>query len=189
MFRRNKYKFRHLVMAFLLGSILFSSVTLAMVNPNSKDRGEQYTDGLLEVTFINQKSEPIGKAYLSEVKDGVRIQAMVVGISPGKHGFHVHEKIFQGSDFATAGGHFNPEGKKHGFNNPEGYHLGDMVNLMVTSEGRANMEFFIEGANLKQGDPRSLLGKSLMIHAGEDDYVTDPAGNSGDRIAGANIVK
>lgn len=181
-----KYKLRHLIAAFLFGSLLFSSVTLAMVNPK-KDRADQYVDKLVEVTFINEKAETIGKGYLSEVKDGVRLQVMVANLSPGKHGFHVHEKSFTGTDFASAGPHFNPDGKKHGFNNPEGYHLGDMYNLMVTQEGRANMEFFIEHANLKKGDRHSLLGRSFMIHAGEDDFVTDPAGNSGDRIAGANI--
>ncbi len=181
-----KYRFKHLVSAFLLGSMLFASVTFAMVNPK-KDRSEQYVDGLVEVTILNQKAEVIGKAYLTEVKDGVRLQVMVANLPPGKHGFHVHEKMFQGSDFMTAGAHLNPEGKQHGFNNPKGYHLGDMTNLMVTQEGRANMEFFMEYANLIKGDPHSLRGKSIIIHAGEDDYVTDPAGNSGDRIAGGNI--
>lgn len=182
-----KYRLRHLVSAFILGSLLFASVTFAMVNPK-KDRGEQqYAEGLVEVTIVNGNSETIGKAYLSEVKDGVRLQVMATSLTPGKHGFHVHEKSFQGSDFKTAGEHFNPEGRQHGFTNPEGYHLGDMTNLMVTREGRANMEFFIEHANLKKGDPHSLRGKSLIIHAGEDDYVTDPAGNAGDRIAGGNI--
>lgn len=179
---RRKYRFIHLILAFALGSLMFSSVTLATVNQNRGDETGQIT-----ATFINQKGEPIGHAFLTEGKTGVRILVKVSGIAPGKHGFHVHEKAFEGKDFSTAGAHFNPTAKEHGFYNPKGYHVGDMINLEVTKEGRAHMEFFIEGVNLKKDDPLSLRGKSLIIHEKEDDYVTDPAGNSGDRIAGANI--
>ncbi len=187
MFMRKKYRFRHLVTAFIFGSLLFSSVTFAMVNTN-KERGDLVAN-VIEVSIVNQKSETIGTAHLSEINNGVRVQIVVSNLPPRKHGFHIHEKNFQGTDFASAGAHFNPTGKEHGFNNPKGYHLGDIPNLVVTQEGRATMEFFMENVNLKKEDAHSLLGKSIIIHAGEDDYVTDPAGNSGDRIAGGNIVQ
>jgi Cu-Zn family superoxide dismutase len=108
-------------------------------------------------------------------------------LTPGKHGIHIHENAFAGSDFKTAQGHFNPEGKKHGLLNPEGHHLGDLPNLVVSEDGSAEATILVEHATLEPGDPDSLLGRSIIIHAGEDDEMTDPSGNSGDRVAGANI--
>lgn len=108
-------------------------------------------------------------------------------MTPGKHGFHIHENVFEGSNLKTANGHFNPEGKKHGLQNPDGHHLGDLPNLIVNEDGTAEATILIEHASLEADKPESLLGRSLIIHAGEDDEMTDPAGNSGDRVAGANI--
>ncbi|MBD0382398.1 superoxide dismutase family protein [Paenibacillus sedimenti] len=139
------------------------------------------------VKLYNGKGEQIGSVVLTQDKSGVRIQLNAANLTPGKHGFHIHDKPFTGFDFKTAAGHFNPEGKKHGHDNPDGHHLGDMQNLEVKADGTVSTDFVIEGVTLEKGKKNSILGKSFMIHAGEDDGKTDPAGNSGDRIVGGNI--
>ncbi|CEH27658.1 hypothetical protein AM501_16735 [Aneurinibacillus migulanus] len=139
------------------------------------------------IHMVNAQGEEIGHAILTEESGGVKVAIEVHDLKPGKHGFHVHEKMFVKNDFKSAGGHFNPDGKKHGMENPEGHHVGDMQNLEVKEDGTAKAEFMLERASLKQGDVHSLLGKSIIIHEGEDDLKSDPAGNSGDRVAGGNI--
>lgn len=139
------------------------------------------------VQIINADGKKIGKALLIQEKNGVRLHIQVAELTPGKHGFHIHEKAFEGTDFQSAGGHFNPTGAQHGLKNPKGPHQGDMRNLLVKPDGSAKQTEFLAKANLSQSSEYSLLGRSIIIHSGEDDHVTDPAGNSGDRIAGGII--
>ena len=140
------------------------------------------------VDIVNAEGKKIGVASLREEKNGVQVQIEVSGLKPGNHGFHIHEKAFKDTDFASAGAHFNPTNKEHGLKNPKGPHIGDMNNLKVKEDGTAIQTEFIDMASLKQGHPNSLLGKSIIIHAGEDDQMSNPAGNSGDRVAGGNIM-
>jgi len=93
-------------------------------------------------------------------------------------------------DFKSAGAHFNPTGKEHGFNNPNGEHAGDLANLVVGSNGKGEVQFVNTAVTLRKGEPNSLFkegGTSLVIHADPDDMHTNPAGNSGDRIGCAVI--
>lgn len=143
--------------------------------------------GETEVSIVKADGTVIGHAALSQGDQGVRVHLEVSGLAPGKHGLHLHEKNFEGSDFKTAGGHFNPTAKKHGHNNPEGHHMGDFHNLNVNADGKGMAEFVAEGMTLEKGKDLSVWGKSIVIHAAEDDGTTDPSGNSGDRIAGANV--
>ncbi|MEK3782454.1 superoxide dismutase family protein [Paenibacillus sp. FSL R5-0810] len=139
------------------------------------------------VKLYNAAGEPIGSATLEQIHDGVKVKITASGLTPGKHGFHVHENAIQGTDFKSAGAHFNPTHKHHGLENPQGSHVGDMPNLVVGADGTVEAETIIQHGTLEKGQPNSVLGRSLIIHAGEDDNVTDPAGNSGDRVAGGNI--
>ncbi|WP_235440185.1 superoxide dismutase family protein [Paenibacillus sp. DMB20] len=136
------------------------------------------------VPLYNDSGQMTGFAQLEQVEDGVVVKIKATGLSPGKHGFHVHEKAFQSFDFKSAGGHFNPTDKHHGLDNPLGSHVGDMPNLNVEKDGTAEAEFVIAHASLEKNQPNSLLGRSLIIHEGEDDGISDPAGNSGDRVMG-----
>ncbi|WP_159888302.1 superoxide dismutase family protein [Paenibacillus puerhi] len=138
------------------------------------------------VVLYDLRGERIGHAELIPEKDGVKVILEVSGLPPGTHGFHIHEKAFTGMDLASAGGHFNPEGKQHGHNNEAGAHLGDLPNLEVGADGKGRVEYVIPGAAL-DGGSHSILGRSLIIHAAADDGKSDPAGNSGDRIAGGII--
>ncbi|XEC96139.1 superoxide dismutase family protein [Paenibacillus tarimensis] len=139
------------------------------------------------VVLVDQDGQVIGSAVLKQVEDDVEISIKVSDLTPGKHGFHIHQNAFTGTEFAAAGGHFNPDGKQHGHLNPDGHHLGDLPNLEVNEDGTAEATFLVEHATLEPGKPNSLLGRSLIIHAGEDDQMTDPSGDSGDRVAGGNI--
>lgn len=137
--------------------------------------------------IINTKGEPIGTATFTQMPEGVKVRLEVSGLPPGVHGFHIHEKgKCDIPDFKTAGEHFNPEGKKHGFDNPQGPHAGDLPNINIGPDGKGVAEAIDKRVTLARGKANSILkadGTSIMIHAGPDDYKTDPAGNSGARIA------
>jgi Cu-Zn family superoxide dismutase len=134
----------------------------------------------------NAQGEVVGRATLTADAPGVRIAIEVEKLPPGPHGWHVHAVgRCDPPDFASAGAHFNPEGKKHGLKNPEGPHAGDLPNLAVGADGTARVATMAPGVTLGPG-PNSVFhpgGTALVIHAGPDDDVTDPAGNSGARIA------
>lgn len=142
--------------------------------------------------ILDAKGRSIGTATLVEQKDGVKVTMKVSGLAPGKHGFHIHDTgACTPPDFKSAAGHFNPFQKRHGKDNPAGRHAGDLPNLEVKQDGTAQMTAVATGATLKQG-PASLLkagGTAIVIHAGPDDYKSDPTGNSGDRVACGVIVK
>jgi Cu-Zn family superoxide dismutase len=110
----------------------------------------------------------------------------------GEHAIHFHENAkCEGPDFKSAGAHFNPDGKKHGLENPEGHHAGDHANITIGADGKANFRTESKDVTWTDG-PHSIFtngGLSLVIHAKPDDQKTDPAGNSGDRIACGVIEK
>ncbi|WP_106766221.1 superoxide dismutase family protein [Paenibacillus faecalis] len=145
--------------------------------------------GTPSVKLFNTSGEPTGSATLEQVNDGVKVKISASGLTPGKHGFHVHENPIESNDFKSAGAHFNPMNKQHGLQNPKGSHVGDMPNLIVEKDGTVEAELIIKHATLEKDQTNSLLGRSLIIHEGEDDEKSDPAGNSGDRIMGGNIPK
>jgi Cu-Zn family superoxide dismutase len=117
---------------------------------------------------------------------GLRVRIEAAGLAPGVYGVHVHAVgRCDPPGFDSAGPHWNPTGRQHGSQNPQGPHLGDLPNLQVGTDGAGSLEFTIPGAGLT-GDSGALLdgdGAALLVHAGPDDYRTDPSGNSGARIA------
>ena len=125
---------------------------------------------------------PVGRATATDVAGGVRFTIDATGMPPGTHGAHVHMVgRCDAPDFASAGGHWNPTGMKHGAMNPQGPHQGDLPNLVIANDGRGTIAATIPGATMA-----SLLdadGAAFIVHAKADDLMTDPSGNSGDRIA------
>ena len=133
----------------------------------------------------DQKGDFVGTADLMETRGGLLIKLALRDIKPGRHAVHLHEVGRCDPPFTTAGAHFNPGHHKHGMLVGEG-HAGDLPNLHIPDSGSLEVEFLTTKVTLEQGKPNSLLdqdGTSLVIHATSDDYQSDPAGNSGDRIA------
>jgi len=141
---------------------------------------------------MNGQGQKIGTATLQQTSGGVQIAVTVSQLAPGTHGIHIHGVgKCEGPAFASAGGHFNPGMKKHGKDSPDGPHAGDLMNLEAGADGTAKASFVASGVTLGDG-PTSLFhegGTALVIHEKADDYKTDPAGNSGARIACGVIQK
>lgn len=146
------------------------------------------------VELKDGKGASVGTAVIGQGKgaSGVTIKLNLKGLTPGEHAVHFHTTAkCEGPAFTSAGGHFNPEMKHHGLNNPEGPHAGDMPNFMVKANGTAKVTVVDPRVTLGDGN-NSLYangGTALMIHAKADDLKSDPAGNAGDRIACATITK
>lgn len=147
----------------------------------------------VKVNLTNTSGKKVGEATLTEAKNGVQIKLTAQGLSPGRHGFHIHEiGKCEVPDFKTAGAHFNPFKREHGFKNTKGPHAGDLPNLEVAPNGKVDTEIFASLVTLQEGKPNSLLdmdGSALVIHDKVDDYTTDPSGNSGDRIVCGVVTK
>jgi Cu-Zn family superoxide dismutase len=116
----------------------------------------------------------------------------LVNLSPGTHAIHIHQNAkCDAPDFKSAGGHFNPSGKHHGLDNPEGAHNGDMPNIEVNAKGKYKGSITNKSVTLAADVANSLYsngGTAVVIHAKADDNKSDPAGNAGDRIACGVIV-
>lgn len=140
----------------------------------------------IKVNLINSDGVRIGIATLEEKSDGVHITVDAHHLPPGLHGFHIHERgLCAHPSFESAGAHFNPTNKFHGFDHPQGPHAGDLKNLEVKEDGTVKQTFVNDLVTLEPNKPNSLIrpeGTSLVIHENEDDYISQPAGNSGDRI-------
>jgi superoxide dismutase, Cu-Zn family len=126
-----------------------------------------------------------GTLQLTSVPEGVSISGQVTGLAPSSpHGFHVHETgDCSAPDAKSAGDHFNPAKQNHGGPEATERHLGDLPNLQSDATGNVSISTTIAGATLRDGGPNDLMGKALVVHAKRDDYVSQPAGDSGDRIA------
>ncbi len=134
----------------------------------------------------NAQGETVASAALSDGPDGVWIELQVFKLRPGPHGFHIHEVgKCDPPAFTSAGGHFNPYGKRHGLKNPEGSHAGDLPNLVVGPDGTAKVKVYAKQVTAAPGQYSVFLpaARALVIHADPDDEKTDPAGNAGARIA------
>lgn len=142
------------------------------------------------VNLVRADGSVAGTVRAFDQPNGVLLRIQAAGLPPGPHGVHVHATgRCDPPGFTSAGAHWNPTTRKHGHNNPAGWHSGDLGNIAVAPDGRIVAGLLVPGANLytaTEAAPSVLLdadGAALVIHAKADDEMTDPSGNSGDRIA------
>jgi len=154
---------------------------------------EQMQPTALVALAPTKDSKVSGTLTLAQEKSGgVSITGTVGNLEPGsKHGFHVHDKgDCSAPDASSAGAHFNPTSSEHGDpGKPDGaHHVGDMVNIEADAQGSAQVRLMIPDATLHDNGPNDLIGKGIIVHADPDDYMTQPSGNSGARLACGRIA-
>lgn len=126
-----------------------------------------------------------GTLTLTPEAGGVRLAGTLSGLTPNaQQGFHIHEKgDCSAADFSSAGGHFNPDGHQHGKPESGAHHAGDMFNLAADGSGAANVNVLVAGVAVGTGAANDVVNRAVVVHAAADDYASQPAGNSGARVA------
>jgi Cu-Zn family superoxide dismutase len=168
---------RHL----LVSAAGLAALAIALPEARAQDAAAELIDG---------KANPVGSAQLNQLEQGVQIVIAVSGLPVGKHALHIHETGECEPPFESAGGHFNPTGAEHGWDSPGGPHAGDLPNIYV-GEGAVQVEYITDRVTLEDGET-SLFdedGSAIVIHEGQDDYVSEPAGDAGHRLACGVIEK
>lgn len=160
-------------------------IALAVVNACSSPSGEIESEDIGQANLTDAEGADIGSAQLTRTENELNIKLAISTLEQGERAFHLHQT---GSciapDFTSAGGHLNPFNRSHGKLSEDGKHLGDLPNVVIPDSGSVTVEIVLEG------DADELLpilfdedGTAVMLHAGPDDYVSNPAGAAGPRIA------
>lgn len=129
-----------------------------------------------------------GKVQFTQTSNGVLVEAKVTGLTPGRHGFHIHERGNCMGDGTAAGPHFNPHTGQHGAPTDPQRHAGDLGNLDADANGVATYKAEVSGLTVEPG-PNSIIGRSVIVHENADDLTSQPAGNAGARQACGLISK
>ncbi|MFC4257002.1 superoxide dismutase family protein [Altererythrobacter xixiisoli] len=160
-------------------------IPLALATAGCQSVGDIPNSRLGQATLKHSNGLPAGTAQLFSKGDKVEIAIALTGIPAGVHAVHLHTTgKCDGPEFTTAGGHLNPHSRQHGTENPAGPHVGDLPNMTIGSSGAGTATATLTGT---QAEALAQIfdadGTAIVVHAGPDDYKTDPAGNAGGRIA------
>lgn len=168
-----------------LSGVVLLSLMAAGCSQEGESPGE-VSGNVARAALVGADQTQHGEVIVAQGDNGLLVNITAKGMSPGAHGVHIHETgKCEGPDFKSAGGHWNPASKEHGFDNPNGAHAGDFFNLDIGADGTGALEAMVRGGTLSDG-ANALLdadGAAFVVHAGPDDLKTDPSGESGGRIA------
>jgi Cu-Zn family superoxide dismutase len=174
-------RFIALAASFLSASLIAACGTMAS--------GSGATANLVPTGAISP-NPTMGKVTFTPLDLGVRVAGEVRGLPPGtEHGFHIHEKGDCGDNGNASGGHFNPSGGTHGKFAAPGSHAGELPSLVADANGVARFSVDAHAISLTDGAVNNVVGRALVVHRDRDDFTTQPAGNSGPRIACAVITR
>jgi Cu-Zn family superoxide dismutase len=143
----------------------------------------------LAATEAVADNKTAGTATFTQQDDTVELVLEVTGATPGKHGAHIHENGDCGNNATNAGGHWNPTTSNHGAPDAAAHHLGDLGNIEIGADGKGKLTISMKDWKIGDGSATDIVGKAVVIHGGEDDLTSQPAGNSGARVACGVIAK
>ncbi len=169
-----------------LSALLGLGLILASPLRAEEEKKEHSIDKAIAVVHPTEGNTVSGTVTFSREKEGVRVVAEIKGLTPGKHGFHIHEfGDCTAKDGASAGGHFNPTGMPHAGHDAEKRHAGDLGNISADESGVAKLD--VVDKHLRFEGPASIIGRGVIVHAKADDLKTQPSGDAGGRV-GCGVI-
>jgi Cu-Zn family superoxide dismutase len=159
-------------------------MSMIACNPSKKEAENNDKNVAIAQLLSKSNSNAVGVARFEQQADSVVMLLYLESATPGAHGVHIHENgDCSATDGNTAGRHWNPTNDSHGEWGSEHYHYGDIGNIMVDTLGNGEMVFTTDKWNLNKDDKFNILNKSIVVHSGTDDYIAQPSGNAGYKVA------